>query len=66
MTFTLQPFIQDALTKQGIEALMPVQEKVLPYFDLRQDVFVTAPTGSGKTLAYLLPVINNLETNTLD
>ena len=66
MTFTLQPFIQDALTKQGIETLMPVQERVLPYFEGRQDVFVTAPTGSGKTLAYLLPVINNLETNTLD
>jgi superfamily II DNA/RNA helicase len=66
MTFTLQPFIHEALTKQGIHALMPVQEKVLPYFETRQDVFVTAPTGSGKTLAYLLPVVDQLKTDTLD
>lgn len=66
MTDTFQPFIQNALLKQDIHTLMPVQEKVLPMFKEKKDVFVTAPTGSGKTLAFLLPVLEQLNQDTLD
>ncbi|GEN56759.1 putative ATP-dependent RNA helicase YfmL [Halolactibacillus alkaliphilus] len=66
MNELFKPFIHEALTKQGISELMPVQTRVMPYFDSQLDMIVTAPTGSGKTLAYLLPILNKLNEDTLD
>lgn len=66
MNELFKPFIYEALTKQGIIELMPVQTRVMPYFESQSDMIVTAPTGSGKTLAYLLPILNKLNEDTLD
>lgn len=54
---------KDILAKLGIERLSDMQEKAcqaIAHTD--NDVVILSPTGSGKTLAYLLPLVEQLDT----
>ena len=66
MIDTFKPFIQTQWEKEGFEKLMPIQTEVFPLLRAGKDILATSPTGSGKTLAYLLPVLDQLETATVD
>ncbi|MGH7863008.1 MAG: DEAD/DEAH box helicase [Candidatus Dormibacteraceae bacterium] len=50
----------DALSAQGIESPVAVQETALPALLAGSDVVMEAPTGSGKTLAYLIPLVEGI------
>lgn len=52
--------LQQACTNAGWAALMPVQERSLPYLLQGRDLMVQSRTGSGKTGAYLLPLLERL------
>lgn len=51
----------DRLHSQGVTSFTEVQQAVIPLVLKGQDVTVSAPTGSGKTLAYLLPILQQLQ-----
>ena len=56
--------------QQGIQALgwsepMPVQAKVLPIMTEGSDMIVKAMTGSGKTGAFGIPIVANIDADTL-
>ena len=50
------------LRELGVEAFTEVQRAVIPAVLGGANVLVSAPTGSGKTLAYLVPVLQQLQT----
>lgn len=69
MQFTDFPFC-DSLLK-GVKAMnfaetMSVQEQAIPIILDKHDAIVCAQTGTGKTAAYLLPLLNNLQTEPHD
>lgn len=49
------------LSKLGIAALNPMQERAHAAITTSTEVILLSPTGSGKTLAFLLPVIEMLD-----
>jgi ATP-independent RNA helicase DbpA len=53
--------IQEILTKLGIKALKPMQEKCIEAWKKNDDIVLLSPTGSGKTLAFLLPLLDQLD-----
>ena len=56
-----------AITEMGYESPMPVQEEVIPYLlGNNNDVVALAQTGTGKTAAYGLPVLQKVNTESLD
>ena len=60
----------DAL-QEGLEAMnftetTPVQELAIPVILKKKDVIACAQTGTGKTAAFLLPLLNNLQTEPHD
>lgn len=56
-----------AITEMGYESPMPVQEEVIPYLlGHNNDVVALAQTGTGKTAAYGLPVLQKVNTESLD
>lgn len=65
MLFTDLPLCDDLL--QGLQAMnfkqtTPIQEQAIPVILNKQDVIACAQTGTGKTAAFLLPLLNNLQT----
>lgn len=69
MLFTELPLC-DAL-QQGLEAMnfietTPIQELAIPAILDKNDVIACAQTGTGKTAAFLLPLLNNLQTEPHD
>lgn len=44
----------------------PVQEQAIPVILQKKDVIACAQTGTGKTAAFLLPLLNNLQTESHD
>lgn len=66
MIDTLKLFLQEQWNKEGYVKLTPVQAEVMPHLLAGKDVLAASPTGSGKTLSYLLPVLNQLNEDTLD
>lgn len=65
MLFTELPLCDDLL--QGLQAMnfketTPIQEQAIPVILNKQDVIACAQTGTGKTAAFLLPLLNNLQT----
>lgn len=60
-SIALTPQLRDALSRQGVTQLSPMQEAAAEACQGRDDVVLLAPTGSGKTLAYLLPLCGQLD-----
>nr|CCC48181.1 putative nucleolar RNA helicase II, fragment [Trypanosoma vivax Y486] len=58
--FNLSSGIVQALEKQGIVSLFPVQALTFEAIMRGEDVLVQARTGSGKTLAFGIPIIEKL------
>jgi len=54
---------QRILTKLGIEQLNPMQEEAQLAIHSCPEIIVLSPTGTGKTLAFLLPIIEELDTD---
>jgi len=53
----------DILEKLKIKALNPMQKDALEAIKTSSEVVLLSPTGTGKTLAFLLPIIENLDSN---
>lgn len=67
MTFALlglSPPLVRATAELGYDAPTPVQEAAIPTILLGCDVCVSAQTGSGKSAAFLLPLLEQLGTQT--
>ncbi len=69
MLFTELPLCDNLL--EGLAAMnftktTPVQEKAIPVILDKRDIIACAQTGTGKTAAFLLPLINNLQTEKHD
>lgn len=65
MRFDELPLCEDVLN--GLDAMnftemTPVQEHAIPIILAKKDLIACAQTGTGKTAAFLLPLINNLHT----
>ena len=66
MQFTELPLTDSLL--EGLDAMnfketTPVQEQAIPILLQKKDVIACAQTGTGKTAAFLLPLLNNLQTD---
>ncbi|KAG0447718.1 hypothetical protein HPP92_028188 [Vanilla planifolia] len=65
----LDPRLEEALQKMGIESLFPVQVamwwQTIGPGTFQRDLCVNSPTGSGKTLAYALPIVQMLSNQTI-
>ncbi|MBK5194743.1 MAG: DEAD/DEAH box helicase [Proteiniphilum sp.] len=69
MLFTDLPLcdsLLDGLQAMNFKDMTPVQEQAIPVILNRQDVIACAQTGTGKTAAFLLPLLNNLQTEPHD
>ena len=69
MQFTDLPLCDSLL--EGLQAMnfkeaTPVQEQAIPVILEKKDVIACAQTGTGKTAAFLLPLLNNLQTDEHD
>lgn len=69
MLFTELPLCE--ALQQGLEAMnftetTPIQEQAIPVILDKCDVIACAQTGTGKTAAFLLPLLNNLQTEPHD
>jgi superfamily II DNA/RNA helicase len=69
MQFTDLPLCNALL--EGLQAMnfkeaTPIQEMAIPVILSKQDVIACAQTGTGKTAAFLLPLLNNLQTEPHD
>jgi ATP-dependent RNA helicase RhlE len=64
-SFGLSAALLDALADQKYTRPYPIQEAVIPAVLNRKDVLGIAQTGSGKTAGYVLPVLTNLQNQTV-
>ncbi|MDE6447655.1 MAG: DEAD/DEAH box helicase, partial [Muribaculaceae bacterium] len=48
-------------SRQGIETLNPMQEKMLQAGAEKRDIILLSPTGSGKTVAFGVPLLKMLK-----
>lgn len=69
MLFTELPLTDSLL--EGLDAMnfketTPIQEQAIPILLMKKDVIACAQTGTGKTAAFLLPLLNNLQTDDHD
>lgn len=65
MLFTDLPLcdsLLDGLSAMNFTETTPVQEHAIPVILNKRDIIACAQTGTGKTAAFLLPLINNLQT----
>lgn len=53
----------DKLAQYGIVNATPIQEQAIPHVMDRKDMIAQAQTGTGKTLAFLLPILENIDSN---
>jgi len=64
MKFTDLPLCEsllDGLQAMNFSETTPIQEQAIPVILSKQDVIAVAQTGTGKTAAFLLPLLNNLQ-----
>ena len=64
MKFTDLPLCEsllDGLQAMNFSETTPIQEQAIPVILNKQDVIAVAQTGTGKTAAFLLPLLNNLQ-----
>ena len=57
----LPAFLQEAWKKEGFQKPTSIQEEVYPVIMNGNDLIAQSPTGTGKTLAYLLPLLTNID-----
>lgn len=50
------------LKAMNFKETTPVQEQTIPVILQKRDIIACAQTGTGKTAAYILPLLNNLQT----
>lgn len=65
MLFTELPLcdsLLDGLQAMNFKETTPVQEQAIPVILQKKDIIACAQTGTGKTAAFLLPLLNNLQT----
>lgn len=58
---TLCEPLQEGLEAMNFTEMTPVQELAIPVILAKKDVIACAQTGTGKTAAFLLPLLNNLQ-----
>ncbi|WP_198520889.1 DEAD/DEAH box helicase [Alteribacter populi] len=63
---SMQPFIQQAWEKAGFTEPTAIQEEATPLILQKKDVIAESPTGTGKTIAYLLPILQQIDTEKKD
>ena len=66
MSFTslgLSPFLLKALAIENYSQPYPIQKEAIPVILKNKDVLGIAKTGSGKTASYVLPILNNFNSN---
>jgi ATP-dependent RNA helicase DeaD len=56
----------DILKTTGITTPTPIQEQSISLINEGKDIIAEAATGTGKTLAFLLPLFNNINTESND
>lgn len=56
--------VLNGLDAMNFTEMTPVQEHAIPIILAKKDLIACAQTGTGKTAAFLLPLINNLHTET--
>lgn len=61
----LPPSLLDAIEAKKYKTPTPIQEEAIPAILRKKDVLGIAKTGSGKTASYVLPILQNLQGNTL-
>lgn len=61
----LSPSLLKALAAQNYTQPYPIQKEAIPAILNRKDVLGIAQTGSGKTASYVLPILMNLQGNTV-
>lgn len=69
MLFTDLPLCEsllDGLQAMNFKEATPVQELAIPVILQKKDVIACAQTGTGKTAAFLLPLLNNLQSEPHD
>ncbi|MDE5423593.1 DEAD/DEAH box helicase [Ancylomarina sp. DW003] len=67
MSFTslgLSQVLLKALADENYSQPYPIQKETIPAILRNKDVLGIAKTGSGKTASYVLPILNNLKSNT--
>ncbi len=64
-SFGLSPALVKVLAAQHYEQPYPIQKEAIPAILQRKDVLGIAQTGSGKTAGYVLPILSNLQENTM-
>ncbi|WP_425378940.1 DEAD/DEAH box helicase [Spiroplasma endosymbiont of Polydrusus pterygomalis] len=62
-TLNLYPSLQRMIAKMGYTNLTEIQEKAIPVALNNQDIIGKSHTGTGKTVAFILPILQNLDTN---
>ncbi|KUL15342.1 MAG: DEAD/DEAH box helicase domain protein [Proteiniphilum sp. 51_7] len=65
MLFTDLPLcdsLLDGLQAMNFKETTPIQEQAIPVILQKRDLIACAQTGTGKTAAFLLPLLNNLQT----
>lgn len=62
-TLGVTPAICDALRLKGITEPTSIQEKSIPFVFKGRDMIAQAQTGTGKTFAFLLPALQQINTN---
>ena len=60
-SFGLSPTLVNVLTAQHYTQPYPIQKEAIPAILQRKDLLGIAPTGSGKTASYVLPILTNLQ-----
>jgi len=61
--FPLKQWLQKSLQANGYTETTPIQEKVLNLALRGANVVWQSQTGTGKTAAFLLPILNNIDSN---
>lgn len=61
-TLNLYPALQQMIVKMGYTNLTEIQEKAIPVALNNQDIIGKSHTGTGKTIAFILPILQNLDT----
>ena len=61
----LPSFLQEAWKKEGFQNPTSIQEEAYPVILNGNDLIAQSPTGTGKTLAYLLPLLANIDTESI-